>query len=107
MSEHVHEWAFSSNHYAQDVSWIIAVVKFKVCGLERGPEWMEHRLNATERLSPHLMGSLAYDRKLEKHWRKAFAEYAQAMYGDDYQMPDEFAAALEGGDVTRAAKENQ
>ena len=60
----------------------------------------ERRLNATERLSPHLMGSLAYDRKLERYWRQAFAEYAQAMYGDDYQMPDEFAAALEESPTT-------
>ena len=89
MTEHVHEW------YGDDQG--------AVCGVDSCEETLSQketnrRLNATERLSPHLLGSLAYDRKLEKHWRKAFAEYAQAMYGDDYQMPDEFAAALEEQD---------
>ena len=50
MSEHVHEWAFSSNVYTSESSWTVAVVKCKTCGLERGPEWMELRLNAAERL---------------------------------------------------------
>ena len=51
VAEHVHKWAFSSNVYMQHSSWTVAVIKCKACGLERGPEWMERRLNATERLS--------------------------------------------------------
>ena len=88
---HVHDWEMSGGGMIvcrdHDDSFVVM-----------GNDEVLRRLNATERLSPHLMGSLAYDRKLEKHWRQAFAEYAQAMYGDDYQMPDGFAAALEEQD---------
>ena len=84
MTEHVHEW------YGDDQG--------AVCGVDSCEETLSQketnrRLNATERLSPHLLGSLAYDRKLEKHWRKAFAEYAQALDGGDDHIPDELAAA--------------
>ena len=89
-----HEWYIVTGHSRL----IYASCLEPDCEAELDETEMTRRLNATERLSPHLMGSLAYDRKLERYWRQAFAEYAQAMYGDDYQMPDEFAAALEEQD---------
>ena len=92
MSDHVHEWA------ADVADGIVALCRDPSCHKTLDWDEIDRRLNATERLSPHLMGSLAYDRDLEKHWREAFSDYAKAMYGDAYQVPDEFAAALEGED---------
>jgi len=46
-----HEWEFFTSHIEKHYSCVVAIVKCKKCGLERGPTWIERLLNATEALS--------------------------------------------------------
>ena len=86
MTEHRHEWHFFWTYNEKHYSCIVAVVKCKICGLERGPTWIERRLNATEALSAEVATNITHKLlgdPLYATGEEALLEYARILGGED------------------------